>query len=118
MSVIGQKGLRVQWSVEMCTEEEKGEEEATQTVLRQCRQHKEDRWYESQFSEDLQTLLFCQLCLAALLESKIKIRVPKMSKICSLSIIRILLINKKACLCGNLFSYVVRQCQPVRATNK
>ncbi len=50
----------------MHTEEGKGKEEATQTVLRECIKWKEDRGHESQFSENLQTLLFGQLCLAAL----------------------------------------------------
>ncbi len=52
--------------------EGKGEEEPTQTVLRKCRKYKKERERKSQFSEDLQTLLFGQLCLAALWESKIK----------------------------------------------
>ncbi len=39
---------------------------------------------ESQFSVTLQTLLFSQLCLAALEESKIKIKDRKMSTICLL----------------------------------
>ncbi len=40
-----------------CVHEEKGEEEPTQTVLRECRKYKEERGRESPFSEDLQTLL-------------------------------------------------------------
>ncbi len=43
----------------------KGEDEPTQTVPRECRKLK-GRGRESQFSEDRQTLLFGQLCLAAL----------------------------------------------------
>ncbi len=43
-----------------------GEEEPTQTVLSECRKHKEEKGCESQFSDDQQTLLFGQLCLAAL----------------------------------------------------
>ncbi len=43
----------------------KREEEATQTVLRECGTKKEERGHESQFS-DLQISLFGQLCLAAL----------------------------------------------------
>ncbi len=39
----------------VCMEEDKGEEEPTQTILRECRKYKEDRGCESQFSEDLQT---------------------------------------------------------------
>ncbi len=46
--------------------ERKGEEELTQTVLGERRKFKEERKRESQFSEDLQTLLFSQLCLVAL----------------------------------------------------
>ncbi len=42
-----------------------GEEETTQTVLRELRKQKEDRGCEAQFSKDLQFLLFGQLCLAA-----------------------------------------------------
>ncbi len=48
------------------THEGEGKEESTQTVLRECRKQKEDRGRKSQFSEDPQTLLFSQLCLAAL----------------------------------------------------
>ncbi len=44
----------------------KGEEEATQTILRECRKKREEKGCESQFSEDLQTLLFSQFSLAAL----------------------------------------------------
>ncbi len=68
----------------MRTEEGKWEEEATQTILGECRKKKGDRGRESQFSEDLQTLLLYQLCLAALQESKIKIKDLKMSTICPL----------------------------------
>ncbi len=66
------KGLWVQRSAEAHTEEGKGEEEATQTVLKECRKCKEVRGHESQFSEDLQTLLFGYLFIATLKESKIK----------------------------------------------
>ncbi len=52
--------------------EVKGEEKLTQTVLRECRKYKEERGRKLQFSEDLWTLLFGQLSLAALQESKIK----------------------------------------------
>ncbi len=38
---------------------------AAQTLLREFRKYKE-QGHESQFSEDQQTLLFSQLCLAAL----------------------------------------------------
>ncbi len=48
-----------------CGHEGKWEEETTQTVLRECRKYKEERGCKSKFSEDLQTLLFGQLCLAA-----------------------------------------------------
>ncbi len=68
----------MQLSAEAHTEEGKGEEEATQT---ECRKLKEDRGLEPHFTEDLQTLLFGQLCPAALQESKIKIKDPKMSVI-------------------------------------
>ncbi len=47
-------------------QEGKGKEELTQTVLRECRKQREDRGRKSQFSEDLQTLEFGQLCLATL----------------------------------------------------
>ncbi len=61
--------------------EGKGEEEPTQTVLRECRKYKEEKGHELQFAEDLQTLLFSQLCFAALQESKIKTKDQKMSTI-------------------------------------
>ncbi len=38
--------------------EGKEEEEPTQTVLRECRNYKQERGHKSQFSEDLQILLF------------------------------------------------------------
>ncbi len=44
--------------------EGKGVEETTQTILRECREYKKERGRMSQFSEDLQSLLFGQLCLA------------------------------------------------------
>ncbi len=66
VSAIWQKGLWVQQSAKAQKEEGKGKEEATQTVLRGCRKQREERRQESQFSEDLQTLLISQLCLAAL----------------------------------------------------
>ncbi len=53
-------------SAEVRTEEVKGEENATQTILTECKKQKEDRGCESQFSDYLQTLLFGQLCLAVL----------------------------------------------------
>ncbi len=60
------KGLFIQQSAEVCTEEGKGKEEATQTILRKYRKYKGERGHEPQFSEDLQALLFGPLCLAAL----------------------------------------------------
>ncbi len=67
MPVIGQRGYeRSGVQTEACAEEERGEEESTQTVLREIRKEKEDRGRGSQFSEDLQTLLFGQLCLSVL----------------------------------------------------
>ncbi len=44
----------------------------------------EDRGRVSQFSEDLQTFLFSELCLAALYTPKIKIKDLKIIIICSL----------------------------------
>ncbi len=60
--------------------EGKGKEEPTQIILRERRKYKEERGHESQFSEDLQTLLFSQLHLAALKKSKLKIKDPKMRR--------------------------------------
>ncbi len=37
-----------------------------QTVLQECRKYWEKRGHKSQFPENLQTLLFSQLCLVAL----------------------------------------------------
>ncbi len=49
------------------THEGKGEAEQTQTVFERMQKKKgREKGLESQFSEDLQTLLFHQLCLAAL----------------------------------------------------
>ncbi len=70
----------------MRTEEGKVEEEATQTILRECRKQREDRGRKAQFCEDLQTLLFSQLSLAALQESQIKIKDLQMNIICPLSL--------------------------------
>ncbi len=42
-------------------------------------ENKRKRGHELQFPEDLQTSLFSQLCLAALHESKIKMKETKMS---------------------------------------
>ncbi len=64
-------------------QEGKREEEATQTILRESRKQKEDKGRESQFSEDLSTLLLSQLCQAALWEPKIKIKDLTMSMVCS-----------------------------------
>ncbi len=64
--------------------EGKGAEEATQTIVRECRKFKEERRCDSQFSDDLQTSLIGQLCLAALQEPIIKIRDPNMSITCLL----------------------------------
>ncbi len=65
MSVIRPNGLWVQQSEEVHTEEGKGEEELTQTALRDLENRRKTEG-ANQFSEDLQTLLFSQLCLAAL----------------------------------------------------
>ncbi len=43
-----------------------GRSDQHRLVLRECRNKKEERGCESHFSEDLQTLLFSHLCLAAL----------------------------------------------------
>ncbi len=76
-SFVSAKGLWVQQSV--AARKGKGEEDATQTILRECRKYKKSRGHESQFSEDLQALLFGHLCLAALQKSKIKVKDPKIS---------------------------------------
>ncbi len=57
MAIITQKGLLLQQSAEACMEEEKGKEYAYTDHFERGK---------SQFSEDLQTLLVGQLCLAAL----------------------------------------------------
>ncbi len=62
----------------LCQHDVKREEEAIQKVLRECRKYKL-QGCESKFSEDLQTLLFSRFCLAALQESKTKVKDPKMS---------------------------------------
>ncbi len=58
------------------------EEEATQTVFRECRKQQVEKGQKTQFSEDLQTLLFGQLYQAALKEYKVKDQ--KMSIMCLL----------------------------------
>ncbi len=39
---------------------------ATWTILRECRKYRDERGQKAQLSEDLQTLMFGQLCLTAL----------------------------------------------------
>ncbi len=66
-------------SVEARMKEGKREEKVYKIVMRECGKKKEDRGCMSQFSKDPQTSLFGHSCLAALQESKIKIKDPKIS---------------------------------------